>query len=139
MMARWFQWLCRYFLGLLFVSTAIGKLLDNRGFAEVIKTYQLGIPEAIILGLALCISLLELVIGINLLRGHALSKSVFATLVFHLGYASLALTTLKRGIMLSNCGCFGVFWGRPLSWTTVVEDLVLAAISLSYWLFLRRR
>jgi uncharacterized membrane protein YphA (DoxX/SURF4 family) len=29
----------RYFLGLLFLATGIGKLLDNRGFAQVIETY----------------------------------------------------------------------------------------------------
>lgn len=129
----------RYFLGLLFVSTAIGKLLDNRGFAHVIDTYQLGIPDSALLGLALSISLLELLIGINILRGRALNMNVLATLGFHLGYASLALITLQRGIALSNCGCFGVFLARSLKWSTVGEDLVLALISLVCWLLLRKR
>jgi Methylamine utilisation protein MauE len=129
---------CRYFLGLLFVATAVGKLLDNRGFAQVIDNYQLGIPDVALLGIALAISLLELLIGINILRGRSLSMSVLATLGFHLGYASLALVTLLRGIALSNCGCFGVFLARSLKWSTVVEDLVLAAISLVCWLMLRR-
>lgn len=129
----------RYFLGLLFVSTAIGKLLDNRGFAHVIDNYQLGIPDVALLEFALAISLLELVIGINILRGRALSKNVLATLGFHLGYAGLAFVTLLRGIALSNCGCFGVFLARSLTWSTVGEDLMLAAISLVCWLLLRKR
>jgi uncharacterized protein len=37
----------RYSLGLLFLATGIGKLLDNRGFAQVIETYQLGIPDPV--------------------------------------------------------------------------------------------
>lgn len=131
--------LSRYFLGLLFVSTAIGKLLDNRGFAHVIESYQLGIPNTALLGLALSISLLELLIGINILRGRFLSMNILATLGFHLGYAGLAFVTLLRGIALSNCGCFGVFLARSLSWSTVGEDLVLALISLVCWLLLRKR
>lgn len=139
MIAQSLLLLSRYFLGLLFVSTAIGKLLDNRGFAHVIDTYQLGIPNNALLGLALLISLVELLIGINILRGRALSSSVLATLGFHLGYASLAFVTLLRGISLSNCGCFGVFLARSLKWPTVGEDLVLAGISLFCWLLLRKR
>ena len=30
----------RYFLGLLFLATGLGKLLDNHGFAQVIETYR---------------------------------------------------------------------------------------------------
>jgi Methylamine utilisation protein MauE len=138
MIARYTLWLCRYFLGWLFVATAVGKLLDNRGFAQVINTYQLGIPDSLLLGTALVVSLLELLIGINILRGRALTKNVLATLGFHLGYASLAFITLLRGIPLSNCGCFGVFLARPLKWTTVVEDLALASISLVCWYLLKR-
>jgi uncharacterized membrane protein YphA (DoxX/SURF4 family) len=139
MMAQSILLISRYFLGLLFVSTAIGKLLDNRGFAHVIDTYQLGIPDTALVGLALSISLLELLIGINILRGRSLRMNILATLGFHLGYASLAFVTLLRGIALSNCGCFGVFLARSLKWSTVGEDLVLALISLVCWLLLRKR
>lgn len=138
-MAKGLALCSRYFLGILFVATAIGKLLDNRGFADVIANYRLGIPGTALLAVALTISLLELIIGINILRGRALRLNVFATLVFHLGYASLAFITLQRGITLTNCGCFGVFLARPLRWATVAEDLVLAAVSLACWLLLRRR
>lgn len=138
MMARCTLWVFRYFLGLLFVATAVGKLLDNRGFAQVINTYQLGIPDSFLLSLALAISLLELLIGVNILCGRSLSKNVLATLWFHLGYASLAFVTILRGIALSNCGCFGVFLARSLKWSTVVEDLALATISLVCWLLLKR-
>jgi uncharacterized membrane protein YphA (DoxX/SURF4 family) len=48
----------RYFLGVLFMATGIGKLLDNRAFAQVIATYQLAIPESLLLPLALSIALL---------------------------------------------------------------------------------
>jgi hypothetical protein len=33
-----------------------------------------------------------------------------------------------RGLRLANCGCFGVFLPRPLGWSTVIEDLVMAGV-----------
>jgi hypothetical protein len=138
MMARHLFTVLRYLLGLLFVATGIGKLLDNRGFAAVIATYQLGIPELLLLPLGLAVSLAELWIGRNLLQQIRVSGSILATLYFHLGYAGLAAYTLYRGIPLTNCGCFGVFLARPLRPVSVIEDLVLALISLTAWRLSRR-
>ena len=44
----------RLFLGLLFTATGLAKLLDNRGFAEVIASYQLGLPGLLLLPLGRC-------------------------------------------------------------------------------------
>lgn len=128
-MTRTLLWAIRSFLGALFLATGIGKLLDNRGFARVIATYELGIPERGLLPLALAISLLELAVGMNILRGRRLQQNVLATLLFHIGYTALAAATLVRGLPIENCGCFGVFLARPLRWSTVGEDLALAAVS----------
>ena len=111
MITRYTLLVFRYFLGLLFIATAIGKLLDNRGFAQVIYSYQLGIPDFALLGVALTFSFMELIIGLNILYGRELSKSVLATLGFHLGYAALAFTTLLRGIALTNLRLLWRFYG----------------------------
>ncbi|MBC8645596.1 MAG: hypothetical protein H7X85_00410, partial [Thermoanaerobaculia bacterium] len=36
-----------------------------------------------------------------------------------------------RGIAVPNCGCFGVFLARPLTWGTVLEDGGMVAASLA--------
>jgi hypothetical protein len=126
--------LLRLFLGFVFIATGLGKLLDNRGFAQVIASYQLGLPGLFLLPLGLCISLAEVWIGTNLLRAERVRLCLWGTLFFQVGYGALAAMTLRRGIVLDNCGCFGVFLARPLRWTTVLEDAVLAAISaLCLW------
>lgn len=129
MVRRTLFWTIRSFLGALFLATGIGKLLDNRGFAQVIATYELGIPEPGLLPLALGVSLLELAVGINILRGWRLKQNVLATLAFHIGYTALAAATLVRGLPIENCGCFGVFLARPLRWSMVGEDLALTTVS----------
>ena len=111
----------RYFLGVLFMATGIGKLL-------VIATYQLAIPEDLLLLLALSIALLEFTIALNLLRGRRLQSNVLATLCLHIAYTALAVTTLLRGILIENCGCFGAFLARPLRWSSVAEDVTLTAV-----------
>jgi hypothetical protein len=47
----------RFCLGLWFTATGLAKLLDNRGFAQVIASYQLGLPGLFLLPLGLCVSL----------------------------------------------------------------------------------
>ncbi len=129
------SFLLRLLLGLLFTATGLAKLLDNRGFAHVIASYRLGFPDPVLLPLGLCIAFVELWIGVNLLRSHRLRGSLWGSLLMHVGYGTLAAITVSRGIALGNCGCFGVFLARPLRWTTVLEDGLLAALSaLALWL-----
>jgi hypothetical protein len=43
-------------------------------------------------------------------------------------YAIGLIVTLLRGLDLSNCGCYGVFFPQPLRWYSPLEDLVLVGI-----------
>jgi uncharacterized membrane protein YphA (DoxX/SURF4 family) len=114
------------------LTTALGKLLDNRGFAAVIATYQFPIPEPLLLPLGLVVSLVELAIGLAILTGFQLRRAALFTVAVHVGYLSLAVITNLRGIALVNCGCFGVFLARPMTWYTVLEDAILLALSLGF-------
>ena len=124
----------------LMLTTALGKLLDNRGFAAVIATYQLPIPEPLLLPLGLVVSLVELAVGLAILTGFRLRSVALSTIAVHVGYLSLALITNLRGITLVNCGCFGVFLARRMGWSTVFEDALLLALSLTFlWTVSARR
>jgi hypothetical protein len=118
----------RILFGLIFVTTSVGKLLDNRGFAEVLQNYRL-FPSWLVLPLALAISLGELYLGLLLWRNRQLVRAALATVAINSGYFLLAALTLWRGIALTNCGCFGVFLARPLSHWTLVEDGILVVLS----------
>ena len=120
---------------LLLLSTAIGKLLDNRGFAEVILSYQFGISLGLALALGLLVSLFELALALALFFNIKQKRNGFLLTLMHAGYTVLAATALLRGLNLTNCGCFGIFWQRSLTWQTVLEDLFLTALSiLFFWL-----
>lgn len=129
----------KYAFALLFFATAIGKLLDNRGFAEVIGTYQLGIPESMLLPLALSVSFFELFIAYRIIKEKGQVLNSVILILNHLGYTILAIVTLDRGIALDNCGCFGVFLQRPLTQQTVWEDAFLVALSIIFLMLTRAR
>jgi uncharacterized membrane protein YphA (DoxX/SURF4 family) len=116
----------------LLLTSALGKLLDNRGFAAVIGTYQFSIPEPLLLPLGLVVSLVELALGLAILMGFRLRSAAQLTVAAHLGYLSLAVITNLRGIALVNCGCFGVFLARPMTWYTVLEDAILVLLALGF-------
>ena len=119
-------------LGLVFLATATGKLLDNRGFADVLQTYRLGdFPPWFWLAAALALSLAELATGIALLAGQR-AGIVGAATLSTVGLAA-TLSALARGLALQNCGCFGAFWPRPLGPTTPLEDVVLILLALFAW------
>ena len=118
----------KVFLGVLFILTALGKLLDNRGFAKVLESYQL-IPTALTLVIALCISLFELILGVAIFFRNTALRAGWGMCFMNFGYTVLALVTNLRDIRLENCGCFGVFLPRPMTWGTVWEDLFLTVVT----------
>ena len=121
--------LLRGFVILVLLTTAVGKLLDIPGFARVLGHYEI-FPGGLQGPLALFVPLFELLLALWLLSGKKLPAAALTALLLHAAYAALSMLTLLRGIRLDNCGCFGVFFARPLGWGTVIEDGVMMAICL---------
>jgi uncharacterized membrane protein YphA (DoxX/SURF4 family) len=124
---RWARQALRLFIGTVFVVTAVGKLLDVSGFASVIGTYQV-FADPVLLPLAVLVPAAELFLGAWLFSGRSPFAAAIAAFAMHVVYAGWAASAVVRGLKLSNCGCFGVFLPRPLGWSTVVEDLAMAAL-----------
>lgn len=120
----------RLLLGLLVLGSGIGKLLDVGGFARVLGTYELGLSEGALLALSVAVIAYELALGIWMLSGKSVAWSALANAVTSFGYVVFLSATLLRGLDLRNCGCFGIFLARPLTWMTPLEDVVLVALSL---------
>ncbi|HMQ11562.1 MAG TPA: hypothetical protein PKC21_09565 [Oligoflexia bacterium] len=131
----------RYLFVLIYLTTSLGKLLDNRGFAQAITAYQLpglGQMNGFVLSFALAFSLFELFLAYALTTGKKLLVTAYAVLAVQLMYLVLALVTLYRGITIDNCGCFGVFLQRPLTTATVYEDLLLLIMAIAQALLIKK-
>lgn len=128
-MLRWVRIFLQGWIGLLLLTTATGKLLDVPGFVAVIHSYQ-AYPALVVPAIAVLMILVEYLLGAWLLWGHHLRLAALASAGLHLGFTALAVRTLLADIPVPNCGCFGVFLARPLTWGTVQEDAVMVGLSL---------
>jgi hypothetical protein len=125
------------FIGCVLLLAAIGKLLDNRHFAEVLALWRL-FPSWSLLPLGVVASLSELILALWLFSGWRLAQAAIAAVVFHLGYTVATVITLVRGIRLPDCGCFGILFPHPLNWVMAFEDLGFAALSFALYLLVRQ-
>jgi hypothetical protein len=122
----------RFFFAILMVVTGVAKLLDMSGFYEVVRSYE-SLPDVVVPPAAWALALGEVVLAGWLLSRYQVRWAAMTVVLLHLMYLGWLLGALLRGLELSNCGCFGVFWARPLTWYTPLEDLALLALALLYW------
>jgi hypothetical protein len=115
-------------IALVILSTGVAKLADVSGFVAVLHSYRF-FPRNFIVPAAATVIAAELAIAIWLIWGRYLLRAALASTLLHGSYACWAVYMLLRGKSIFNCGCFGTVLVRPLSWMTVVEDLVMVTLS----------
>lgn len=125
-------------IGGVLLIAAIGKLLDNRHFAEVLAQWQL-FPSWTLLPLGVVASVSELLLAAWLFSGWHLRQAAIVAVLFHVGYVVATAVTLLRGIRLPDCGCFGIFFPHPLDWIMAFEDTGFAALSFLLYLIAPRQ
>ena len=101
-MSGWIYNLTRWILGGVFIYAGSTKLLEPKTFAVLIQAY--GIPDSLLMPLAIALPALELAAGIGLLFDIEGSLLVIA------GLLGLFIAILGYGIWIGldvDCGCFG--------------------------------
>lgn len=127
-MIRGRQTILHRVLGALFAVMAIFQLADLPGFVGVLETFQLG-DAAWTLAVALLAG--ELASGGWLLVAPG-RRPLVPALVFAATsamWSALAAQAFARGLVLDNCGCFGVYLAQPLRWWVLVQDAALLGYS----------
>ena len=71
----------------------------------------------------------ELILSFWLFSGRIIFWAAFSSLGLHTVFTLWASVTVMRGLDIPNCGCFGVFFARPLDGWTILEDLAMVAFS----------
>jgi Methylamine utilisation protein MauE len=126
----------RYFFVLLLSMSACGKLANMDGFFDVVATYDV-FPIILIPWVAWSLALLELALAIWLLTAKQIKIAATCLIALHFVYLIWLLAALLRGLHIPNCGCFGVYFPRPLTVFTLLEDLAL--LGLSVWFMARTK
>lgn len=130
--------LIQVFFALLMLLSAGGKLLDMPGFYAVVATYQM-VPAPVLPASAWILTLFEAVMGFALLNKRLSANVAFWLIPLHMFYFAGLSQALLRGLKLDNCGCFGVYWARPLTVHTLFEDLVLLGLAIALYFHAKTR
>src|SRR5436305_390883 len=117
------------FIGGVLLLAAIGKLLDNRHFGEVLAQWRL-LPSWSLLPFGVVLSLLELALALWLFSGWRLAQAALVSVLFHLGYTFGTAITLLRGISYAVFCLKKKIFAHPLDWPMAVEDAVTALLSV---------
>lgn len=118
----------------LFAAMAAGQLSDGAGFARLLEDYQLGPGGA----LAVVIVAVEIAAVGLLATRRTRPAGGMAALAVAVLWSALALQAFARGLVVPNCGCFGVHLGQSLGWPVLVQDASLLASSTWVWRSTRR-
>jgi uncharacterized membrane protein YphA (DoxX/SURF4 family) len=121
---KWLRWA----FALLLTIAGATKLADMRGFYAVVEAYRV-LPEVMVPIAAWVLAIGELALAAWLLSARAPRAAASALVVLHVVYFGWISVAALRGLEIANCGCFGVYWPRPLTALTFVEDAVLIALA----------
>lgn len=119
-----------FFTGLVFLASAIGKLIDRSDaiyLVEMLSTQVYWLIEYRNL-IALSLTVLELILAVLLLAGIWKRMSLLVSFFFILGFSSVLLYLTFQGFVIESCGCFGaldLFTGLP---ATLGKNVVLLII-----------
>ena len=104
-----------------------GQLSDLSGFRAVLHGYELdSLTSSMLAG---AFPVIELLGGMCLPVRRGVRVGSVAALGAAATWAGLAVSAYARGLVVRNCGCFGVHLAQPLRWPVLVEDAWLVWLS----------
>ena len=115
--------LLRIALSAVFGVAGVTKLIDPRGTREAVKNF--GAPEPLAPVLAIILPIVELTIAAGLLFTSTSRVGALAALLVLLLFVVAISVNLARG-RTHDCHCFGQLYSRPLSWPTLVRNIIFA-------------
>lgn len=118
----------RFVLALVFLIAGASKLSAPGDVEKAVREYGL-LPPRLVAPVAATLPAAEVLGAVLLLLGIFPQGVALAMAVALLVFASAMGINLIRGRVV-DCGCFGRVGGRKITWFTVAEDLLLAAMAV---------
>ncbi len=124
----------RIFVGLLFILSGFVKLNDPVGFSYKLQEYfgegvlNLEFLQPFALGIAVCLVIFELLLGVMLLLGYAKKFTMWSLLLMIIFFTFLTFYSAYFN-KVTDCGCFGD--AIPLTpWESFTKDVILLVLIL---------
>ena len=119
--------LLRIFVGLVYLYAGLQKWADMDAFAETIMAYEIISIPWIVAGIAVCLPVLEAVLGAFIVIGVNIKENVQVVLIMSIGFVGALTSLIVRGIDI-DCGCFSAAANSMLEgpWFAIEKNIVIA-------------
>jgi peroxiredoxin len=118
--------LARLLLAMVFVVAGLAKLADRAGSQQALLDF--GVPARIVAPLAVLLPLAELAVAVTLIPTASSWWGALGAVALLLLFVAAIGYSLARG-RTPDCHCFGQIHSAPVGWSTLVRNLILAAIA----------
>lgn len=117
----------RVLLAAIFITAAVGKLLDLKGSRDSLVGF--GLPQGLANVLGTLLPFAELAVAIALLARPSATAGGLAALLLLLAFIAGISNALRKG-EAPPCNCFGAIHSAPASKTTLARNVALAAVAV---------
>ena len=120
----------RISVGLTFLISGIGKIIDSSGALQLIEliSYEIYWLIEYRYEIIALITITELLLAFSLLLGKSLYPAFVISLLFIAGLSSTIVFLWIRGYVIESCGCFGIFDFLNGPVATLAKNIVLLAV-----------
>ena len=132
--------LLRLAIAQVFFIAAMGKITDPEAFSFAIDKFQIpgftiqeGSSNTLVVAATFLVPWLEVVVGFLLASGLWTRPAATLYLLLMAGFTAAIYSTMQRGIVLSECGCFGDLQGfctGPVGECNLIQNGVLGGAAL---------
>lgn len=109
-----------------FSVAAISKALSPHAGRRALSEF--GVPAPLAPALSLALSAMELAVALLLLPARTARAAALAALVLLTCFTTVIISSLLRG-RRPDCACFGRLLVRPVGWSTVARNAILAGFA----------
>lgn len=127
----------RFTYGAFLIFSGSVKILDPLGFSYKLQEYfevfgmDWVIPLTLILSIFICV--FEIFIGLFLISGVQVKKTMYANLMLMIGFTFLTFYSAYFNAV-TDCGCFGDFM-KLEPWVSFQKDVMLLVVSLILFIY----
>lgn len=120
--------LIRIFLSSVLLVAAVGKFLDLDGARAAVRNF--GVPDDLAEGVAYALPIVEIGFAILLLPVFTAWFGAIGTFVLLAVFIGGMIWQLGKG-NAPDCHCFGAIHSEPVSWKSLVRNIVFAALAFA--------
>jgi len=115
------------FMASFFIIFSLFKIINLKGFAQAYREYDIIAKHTIFY--AYVYPFIELVLGIAyVMRWHPMLLNTITAMVMLISSIGVAQELMKKRSI--PCACLGVVFKIPMTYVTLLEDLLMAAMAL---------